>query len=30
VEAWAAAIKPEVRELFFAKNAERCLFGEPR
>jgi predicted TIM-barrel fold metal-dependent hydrolase len=30
VEAWTAAVKPEVRELFFAKNAERCLFGEPR
>ncbi len=30
VEAWSAAVKPEVRELFFAKNAERCLFGEPR
>jgi len=30
VEAWTAAVKPEVRELFFAKNAERCLFGDPR
>ncbi len=30
VEAWSAAVKPAVRELFFAKNAERCLFGEPR
>jgi uncharacterized protein len=30
VEAWAAAVKPDVRELFFSKNAERCLFGEPR
>jgi hypothetical protein len=30
VEAWTDAVKPEVRELFFAKNAERCLFGEPR
>jgi len=30
VEAWTAAVKPEVRELFFARNAERCLFGEPR
>ncbi len=30
VEAWTGAVKPEVRELFFAKNAERCLFGEPR
>lgn len=30
VEAWTAAVKPAVRELFFAKNAERCLFGEPR
>lgn len=29
VQAWDAAVKPEVRELFFAKNAERCLFGEP-
>lgn len=30
VEAWSAAVKPAVRELFFTKNAERCLFGEPR
>jgi predicted TIM-barrel fold metal-dependent hydrolase len=30
LEAWTGAVKPEVRELFFAKNAERCLFGEPR
>ncbi|MBN2204355.1 MAG: amidohydrolase [Thermoleophilia bacterium] len=30
VEAWTSAVKPAVRELFFAKNAERCLFGEPR
>jgi hypothetical protein len=30
VEAWSAAVKPAVKELFFAKNAERCLFGEPR
>lgn len=30
VEAWTDAVKPAVRELFFAKNAERCLFGEPR
>ncbi len=30
VEAWTAAVKPAVRELFFAQNAERCLFGEPR
>jgi uncharacterized protein len=30
IEAWSAAVKPAVRELFFAKNAERCLFGEPR
>jgi predicted TIM-barrel fold metal-dependent hydrolase len=30
VEAWTAAVKPAVRDLFFAKNAERCLFGEPR
>ncbi len=30
VEAWTTAVKPAVRELFFAKNAERCLFGEPR
>ncbi len=30
VQAWDAAVKPEVRELFFAKNAERCLFGAPR
>ncbi len=30
VEAWTAAVKPEVRELFFVKNAERCLFGQPR
>jgi predicted TIM-barrel fold metal-dependent hydrolase len=30
VAAWTGAVKPAVRELFFAKNAERCLFGEPR
>jgi predicted TIM-barrel fold metal-dependent hydrolase len=30
VEAWTAAVKPEVRESFFARNAERCLFGERR
>jgi uncharacterized protein len=30
VEAWSAAVKPDVRELFFAANAERCLFGEAR
>lgn len=30
VEAWTAAVKPAVRELFFVRNAERCLFGEPR
>ena len=30
VEAWTAAVKPAVRDLFFAKNAERCLFGAPR
>jgi hypothetical protein len=30
VEAWTAAVKPAVRDLFFSKNAERCLFGEPR
>jgi len=30
VEAWTAAVKPAVRELFFARNAEHCLFGEPR
>lgn len=28
--AWTEAVKPDVRELFFEKNAERCLFGEPR
>jgi uncharacterized protein len=30
VAAWTDAVRPEVRELFFSKNAERCLFGEPR
>ena len=30
LEAWTAAVKPAVKELFFARNAERCLFGEPR
>jgi predicted TIM-barrel fold metal-dependent hydrolase len=30
VKAWTEAVKPEVRELFFSKNAERALFGEPR
>jgi predicted TIM-barrel fold metal-dependent hydrolase len=30
LKAWSDAVKPAVRELFFAKNAERCLFGEPR
>lgn len=30
VEAWSEAVKPEVRELFFSANAERCLFGDPR
>jgi hypothetical protein len=30
LESWSAAVKPEVRELFFVKNADRCLFGEPR
>ncbi len=30
VTAWTEAVKPEVRELFFGKNAERALFGEPR
>ncbi len=30
VKAWTDAVKPELRELFFAKNAERALFGEPR
>jgi uncharacterized protein len=30
VETWSAAVKPDVRELFFAANAERCLFGEAR
>ena len=29
VAAWQEAVKPEVRELFFQKNAERCLFDEP-
>ena len=29
VEEWRNAVRPEVRELFFQKNAERCLFGEP-
>jgi predicted TIM-barrel fold metal-dependent hydrolase len=30
VAAWTDAVKLELRELFFAKNAERALFGEPR
>jgi len=30
VKAWTEAVKPDVRELFFSKNAERALFGEPR
>lgn len=29
VEAWRNALRPEVIELFFQKNAERCLFEEP-
>jgi predicted TIM-barrel fold metal-dependent hydrolase len=28
VEAWGDALRPDVRELFFEKNAARCLFGE--
>lgn len=28
--AWKDAIKPEVRELFFEKNAHNCLFCEPK
>lgn len=30
VDAWTDAVRPPVRELFFADNAQRCLFGEPR
>jgi predicted TIM-barrel fold metal-dependent hydrolase len=30
IEAWSDALRPQVHELFFAKNAERCLFGQPR
>ena len=30
VAAWSKAVKPDVQELFFARNAQRCLFGEPR
>ncbi|HUK78721.1 MAG TPA: amidohydrolase family protein [Thermoleophilia bacterium] len=29
-EAWNEALKPKVKELFFARNAERCLFEGPR
>lgn len=29
IEAWSKALKPKNRELFFSKNAERCLFGDP-
>lgn len=29
VAAWKEALKPEVRDLFFHKNALRCLLGEP-
>ena len=27
--AWDAALRESVKELFFEKNAERCLFGDP-
>jgi predicted TIM-barrel fold metal-dependent hydrolase len=30
LEAWDAALRPSVRELFFEKNALRCLFEGPR
>jgi uncharacterized protein len=30
VKSWSEAVKPEVRQLFFSENAERCLFGDPR
>ena len=30
VDAWTEAVEPDVRELFFSANAQRCLFGEPR
>lgn len=30
VKAWSEAVRPEVQELFFEKNAQRALFGEPR
>ncbi len=29
VSAWKEALKPEVRELFFYKNAMKCLFSDP-
>jgi len=28
--AWKEALRTEVRDLFFQKNAEKCLFGEPK
>ena len=28
-DAWNNIVKPEVKELFFYKNAKKCLFGEP-
>jgi predicted TIM-barrel fold metal-dependent hydrolase len=30
VAAWREALKPEVSELFFHKNAEHCLFEDPQ
>jgi predicted TIM-barrel fold metal-dependent hydrolase len=29
IGSWKAALRPKVRELFFNKNAARCLFGDP-
>lgn len=29
IEAWKAALKPELYSLFFEENAMRCLLGEP-
>jgi predicted TIM-barrel fold metal-dependent hydrolase len=30
LDAWDAALRPSAKELFFAKNAQRCLFEGPR
>ncbi|MCF7809506.1 amidohydrolase family protein [bacterium] len=29
IDAWMEALEPEIAELFFEKNAERCLFDDP-